>query len=137
MKAWLARAAANTVLRGEHPRNWLARWSRWFPRAPTVDESHFQDADEPYPGHWREFPRAWSALEPADPDVRDTLATAIDELPHPWRVVVIARDIHRHSAAEVSEQLGITPEQQRAMLNRARATLRERLAERFARRDDR
>jgi DNA-directed RNA polymerase specialized sigma24 family protein len=138
MKAWLARAAASTVLRGEHPRDRLARWtrwSRWFPPTPTVEEARFQGADEPRPGHWREFPRAWPALAPAAPEVRDTLAAALDELPRPWREVVLARDVRRRSAAEVGEQLGVTPAQQRAILNRARARLRERLAERFARRD--
>jgi DNA-directed RNA polymerase specialized sigma24 family protein len=48
--------------------------------------------------------------------------------------VVLARDVRRRSAAEVGAQLGVTPEQQRAILNRARARLRERLAARFARR---
>ena len=48
---------------------------------------------------------------------------------------MIARDVRGRSAAEVGAQLGVTPEQQRAILNRARARLRERLAERFARRD--
>lgn len=137
MKAWLARAVANTVLRGEHPRNRLARWSRWFPATPTVDASRFQDAGEPHPRHWREFPRAWPVVEPADPAVGDALAAALDELPHPWREVVIARDVLRRSPAEVSQQLGITLAQQRAMLNRARARLRERLAERLADEDDR
>jgi DNA-directed RNA polymerase specialized sigma24 family protein len=133
MKARLARAAANTVLRGEPPRNRLARWSRWFPPTPAVDESRFQGADEPRPRHWRAFPRAWPAVEPADPALRDALAAALDELPQPWRDVAIARDVRGRSAAEVSAQLGVTPEQQRAILNRARARLRERLAERFAR----
>jgi DNA-directed RNA polymerase specialized sigma24 family protein len=128
MKAWLARAAANTVLRGEHPRNRVARWSRWFPITPTVDEARFQGADEPHPRHWRRFPRAWPRIDPDDPAVRDTLASAIDELPRRWREVVIARDVHGRRAAEVSEQQGVTPAQQRAMLNRARAMLRERLA---------
>jgi RNA polymerase sigma-70 factor (ECF subfamily) len=137
VKAWLARATANTVLRGEHPRNRLARWSRWFPAASTVEASRFQDAGESHPRHWREFPRAWPPIEPADPAVRDILAAAIDELPRPWRDVVLARDVHGRSAAEVSAHLGIAPEQQRAMLNRARARLRERLAERFAPGDDR
>ena len=135
MKAWLARAAANTVLRGEPPRNRLARWSRWFPPTPAVDESRFQGAAEPRPRHWRAFPRAWPAVEPADPTLRDTLAAALDELPRTWRDVVIARDVRGRSAAEVGAQLGVTPEPQRAILNRARARLREQLAERFARRD--
>jgi RNA polymerase sigma-70 factor, ECF subfamily len=131
MKAWLARAAANTVLRGENARNPVARWSRWFPTTPTVDEARFQDAEEPHPRHWRRSPRAWPPLDPDDPAVRDTLASGIDELPRRWRDVVIARDVHGRRAAEVSEQQGVTPAQQRAMLNRARAMLRERLARGF------
>jgi RNA polymerase sigma-70 factor (ECF subfamily) len=128
MKAWLARAATNTVLRGEHPRNRVARWSRWFPTTPTVDEARFQGADEPHPRHWRRFPRAWPPIDPDDLAVRDTLASGIDELPRRWREVVIARDVDGRPAAEVSEHQGVTPAQQRAMLNRARAMLRERLA---------
>jgi DNA-directed RNA polymerase specialized sigma24 family protein len=131
MKAWLARAATNTVLRGEHPRNRVARWSRWFPTTPTVDEARFQGADEPHPRHWRRFPRAWPPIDPDDPAVRDTLASGIDELPRRWRDVVMARDVDGRPATEVSEQQGVTPAQQRAMLNRARATLRERLARGF------
>ena len=135
MKAWLARAAANTVLRGEQSRNRIARWTRWFPRAPTIDESRFQGASEPHPGHWRRFSRAWPPIHPDDPAVRETLATAMDELPRPWRDVVIARDVQGRTPDEVSERQGVTFAQQRAMLNRARAALRERLAERFARED--
>jgi DNA-directed RNA polymerase specialized sigma24 family protein len=130
MKAWLARAVASTVLRGENPRNRVARWSRWFPGTPTVDEERFQGADEPHPRHWRIFPRAWLPIDSDDPAVRDMLASGIGELPRRWRDVVIARDVQRCSAAEVSEQQGVTPAQQRAMLNRARAMLRERLARR-------
>jgi RNA polymerase sigma-70 factor (ECF subfamily) len=131
MKAWLARAATNTVLRGEHPRNRVARWSGWFPPTPTVDEARFQGAGEPHPRHWRRFPRAWPPIDPDDPAVRNTLASEIDELPRRWRDVVIARDVDGRPAAEVSEQQGVTPAQQRAMLNRARAMLRERLARGF------
>jgi DNA-directed RNA polymerase specialized sigma24 family protein len=132
VKAWLARAAANTVLRGEHPRNRFARWSRWFPGAPTVDESRFQGGGEPHPGHWRRFPRAWPPIRPDDPAVQEALATAMDELPRPWRDVVIARDLQDRTAAEVRDRQDLTVAQQRAMLNRARASLRQRLAERFA-----
>jgi DNA-directed RNA polymerase specialized sigma24 family protein len=136
MKGWLARAAANSVLRGEQARNRVARWSRWFPPTPTVDAARFQGADEPYPRHWRRFPRAWPAIDPDDPAVRDTLNSGLDELPRRWRDVVIARDVHGRRAAEVSKEQGVTPAQQRAMLNRARAMLRERLARRFEEDDE-
>jgi RNA polymerase sigma-70 factor (ECF subfamily) len=132
VKGWLARAVVNTVLRGEQPRNRIARWTRWFPRTPTVDESCFQGPDEPHPRHWRRFPRAWPALDLDDPGARDALARALDELPRPWRDVVIARDVQGETADEVSERQDVTVAQQRAMLNRARAKLRERLAKRVA-----
>jgi RNA polymerase sigma-70 factor, ECF subfamily len=132
MKGWLARAVANTVLRGEQPRNRIARWSRWFPITPTVDEARFQGPGEPYPRHWRRFPRPWRPIQPGDPAVSDTLASGIEDLPRRWREVLVARDVQGHGAVEVSEQQGVTPEQQRAILNRARAVLRERLARRFA-----
>jgi RNA polymerase sigma-70 factor (ECF subfamily) len=134
VKAWLARATANTVLRGEQPRPRLARWSRWFPTTPTVDGSRFQGADEPHPRHWRRYPDPWRAIDPGDPDVHGGLAEVIDELPRPWREVLIDRDVLDRDATEIGERRGLTPAQQRAMLNRARARVRERLAQRFARR---
>ena len=129
MKAWLSRAVANTVVRGEEPKNRFARWSRWFPSAPAVEEARFQGRDDPYPRHWREFPHRWPAVDPADQAVQQRLHDAMDELPGPWREVVRQRDVLRRGTAEVSTARGITAEQERAMLNRARAFLRERLAQ--------
>jgi RNA polymerase sigma-70 factor (ECF subfamily) len=132
MKGWLARAAANTRLRAEEPRTRFARQpARWFAPTPTVPASRFQDAGEPFPRHWRRFPEPWAIADPADPDVPETLAAAIAELPATWREVIIARDADDSDTVEVSERLGLTPRQQRAILNRARARLRERLARRL------
>ena len=128
MRGWLARAAANTALRGEEPRNRFARWTaRWFERTPTVPGSWFQGEDEPFPDHWRSFPYTWPAVDPDDPVVQSTLVAAVDALPETWRAVVIARDVLGRDAAEVGERLGLTPRQQRAILNRARAMVRARL----------
>jgi RNA polymerase sigma-70 factor (ECF subfamily) len=136
MRTWLARAAANTALRGEEPRTRFARWTaRWFDRTPSVPESRFQGPDEPYPHHWREFPEPWPDIEPdAEPDV---VAAALDELPATWRAVVVARDALGQDPAEVSARLGLTARQQRAILNRARAMMRHRLAERLTHDGDR
>ena len=114
---------------------WIGRWTRSFPPAATVDASRFQGPGEPYPRHWRRFPRAWPRVDPDDPAVQQALADALDELPRPWRDVVVARDLQGRTARETSARQGITPAQQRAMLNRARARLRERLAEQLARED--
>jgi RNA polymerase sigma-70 factor (ECF subfamily) len=138
MKGWLARAVANTMLRGEEPRTRFARQpARWLAPTPTVPESRFREAGEPFPRHWRRFPEPWAMLDPADPGVADTLAAAVEELPATWREVVIARDALGRDAVDVSERLGLTPRQQRAILNRARARLRERLARRLAPEADR
>jgi len=69
--------------------------------------------------------------------VHDTLAAAIEELPATWREVVIARDSLGRNPVEVSAQLGLSPRQQRVILNRARARLRERLAGRLVGEGDR
>jgi RNA polymerase sigma-70 factor (ECF subfamily) len=129
MKRWLARAMANTASRCEEPRTRFARQpARWFAPTPTVPPSRFQDTAEPFPRHWRRFPEPWAMADPADPELRDALAAAIAELPATWREVVIARDGRGRDADEVSQHLGLTLRQQRAILNRARARLRERLA---------
>ena len=133
MKAWLARAAATTVLRGEGNAR-IARWSRWFRRAGPVPDSEFQGPDEPYPGHWRHFPEPWPSAVAADPGVRQRLREAMDELPATWRTVVGQRDIAGRPSEDVSHQLGITVEQQRSILTMARAALRDQLASFFSRR---
>ena len=132
MKALVARIAANTLLRGEDARNRIARWSRWFPKTPTVDESRFQRDGEAYPRHWRAFPPAWPTFDPGDPAVKNVLASALEALPDRWREAVIARDVRHLSPAEASIQLEVSPEQERAMVNRARANLRARLEQFFA-----
>ena len=101
--------------------NRFAWWSRWFPRATTVDVDRFQGDGEPYPDHWREFPPLWpgQAVEP------EVLRAALAALPDPWRRVVILRDVEGRPPAEVLAVTGLTAEQQRDVLNRARELLRE------------
>jgi RNA polymerase sigma-70 factor (ECF subfamily) len=137
MKMWLSRAVASTVVRGEEPRNRIARWSRWFPSTPAVDEARFQADGDPYPRHWREFPEPWPPTDPTDPAVRQWLAEAMDELPDSWRDVVRQRDVQGRGAAEVAASLGVADDQEQAILNRARAFLRERLAQLLTRGDHR
>ena len=133
MKSWLSRAVANTALRGEDPRNRFARWTRWFPATPAVDDARFQGAGDPYPRHWRRPPNPWPEPGPPSPAAQTRLRAALGELPTAWRDVVQQRDVDGRNPAEVPERLGLTAEQQRAMLNRARAFLRERLAQYLAR----
>jgi RNA polymerase sigma-70 factor (ECF subfamily) len=132
VKAWLARAAAITVLRGEG-RTRIARWARWFRRASPVPDSAFQGSDEPYPGHWRHLPEPWPPAVAADPAVGQRLREALDELPVTWRAVVHRHDIAGQPSEDVAHELGITVEEQRRILTMARAALRDQLADPLSR----
>ena len=124
MKISIARMIANLTARGRAFGNRFAWWSRWFPPAPTVDADRFQSRGDPYPDHWKEFPRPWPAGQAPGPDV---LKAALAALPDPWIRVVTLRDIEGRSPGEVSAATGLTVEQQRDVLNRARELLRENL----------
>jgi RNA polymerase sigma-70 factor, ECF subfamily len=124
MKISIARMIANLTTRGRTLGNRFAWWSRWFPPATTVDANRFQGNGDPYPDHWKEFPRPWPAARAGDPEA---LKAALAALPDPWRQVVILRDVDGRPPAEVSAATGLTAEQQRDVLNRARELLRESL----------
>ena len=112
-KNGLARLEANTVARGV--RAWAGRW---FRRRPVVPDSAFQDSSEPYPGHWREFPREWPG-----PVTSDQLRKALATLPPTWRVVLLRHD----GASGVTVESGLTDAQERDILTSARAALRDAL----------
>ena len=124
MKISIARMIANLAARGRALGNRFAWWSRWFPPAATVDANRFQATGDPYPDHWNEFPRPWPADQAVKPGA---LKAALAALPDPWRQIVILRDVDGRPPAEVSAATGLTAEQQRDVLNRAREQLRENL----------
>jgi len=124
MKISIARMIANLAARGRALGSRFAWWSRWFPPATTVDANRFQGNGDPYPHHWKEFPRPWPAGHAVKPEA---LRAALAALPGPWRRVVILRDVDGRPPAEVSAATGLTAEQQRDVLNRARELLRENL----------
>jgi RNA polymerase sigma factor (sigma-70 family) len=67
-------------------------------------------------------------VAPAVPvDLRLDLARAIEQLPLPYREVLILRDVHELTAPEVAAELGLSIEAVKSRLHRARATVRERL----------
>jgi DNA-directed RNA polymerase specialized sigma24 family protein len=128
MKISMARMITDLVARGRARRSGFAWWSRWFPAATTVDADRFQGEDDPYPDHWREPPRQLPDGGVVKPqEVEAALAT----LPDSWRRVVILRDVNGRSAAEVLAATGLTAEQQRDVLNRARESIREALGRAF------
>lgn len=125
MKNWLARAVTNTAMRGRDRRSRFTRWSRWFADEPAVDAAAFQDDDEPFPRHWRESPRAWPPGVAEEPAVEASLRDAVRDLPDTWREVVVDRDVRRQPPETVAARHGLTREQERDIVNRARARLRQ------------
>jgi RNA polymerase sigma-70 factor (ECF subfamily) len=118
-KNWLARIQANTVTRGARG----AVLGRWFRSRPVVPDAAFQDAGEPYPGHWRHSTEPWPGV------TREQVLTALDELPDTWRAVLLRRDgavpARGGGDAAVAAELGLTADQERDILTRARAALRD------------
>jgi RNA polymerase sigma-70 factor (ECF subfamily) len=122
MKISIAHLITDLVAKGRARGNRFAWWSRWFPAAATIDAGHFQGEDEPYPDHWRELPHPWPVAATVTPQ---QIGAALAALPDSWRRVVIMRDVNGRPAAEVSATTGLTADQQRDVLNRARESIRE------------
>ncbi|MGA5461825.1 RNA polymerase sigma factor [Mycobacterium sp. NPDC050041] len=98
----------------------------------TVDPARFRDAGDAWPGHWRTD--AAPAPFPDTPEgsvLGDELVAVarreLDKLPERQRQVVTMRDLLDLDSAEVSELLGITTGNQRVLLHRGRAAVRQAL----------
>jgi RNA polymerase sigma-70 factor, ECF subfamily len=96
----------------------------------TVDPARFRGAADPYPGHW--LPREVPAPFPDTPEGsvlgNELIALArreLDKLPERQRVVVTMRDMLGMDAAEVCELLNISVANQRVLLHRGRAAVRQ------------
>jgi RNA polymerase sigma-70 factor (ECF subfamily) len=100
---------------------------------PVVDPDRFQKDDEAWPGHWATPPRPWQKPERRllSLETREHLKDALAELPERQRLIVGLRDIDGHSAEEVCDLLGLSPENQRVLLHRGRSRLRAVLEEYF------
>ena len=82
------------------------------------------------------FPRSISGLSPereaARSETRRLMEAAIDELPEPFRLVFILREIEECTVEETAGQLDILPETVKTRLFRARKLLRQALCEKLA-----
>jgi RNA polymerase sigma-70 factor, ECF subfamily len=95
---------------------------------PAVDPRRFRAPGEPWAGGWtaQGAPRAWepeAVLLAAE--TMDILRGGLRELPPRQRAVVALRDVHGLSAEEVCAVLGLSAGNQRLLLHRGRARLRQ------------
>jgi RNA polymerase sigma-70 factor, ECF subfamily len=138
LKTWVYRIVVNIAKRRGARESRSVPWSSLSPTGeetgPTVDPKRFRGPDEPYAGHWREFPARWPSPEQQTlaGEIRSQLAIALDQLPDSQRIVITLRDIEGYSSAEVCSILDISAANQRVLLHRARAFVRGRLEDYFA-----
>jgi RNA polymerase sigma-70 factor, ECF subfamily len=96
----------------------------------TVDPARFRGTDDPYPGHW--LPDEVPSPFPDTPEgsvlggeLVDVARRELDKLPERQRIVVTLRDILGFDSSEVCELLDITMANQRVLLHRGRAAVRQ------------
>jgi RNA polymerase sigma-70 factor (ECF subfamily) len=116
-----------------------AREARTVPQPPPGAHSE-QGADDWFAGPGGETAWTWSSIDVTSRwdtapesvvlsrEVLLQLDRAVSQLPPQQRQVVTMRDVCGMSAEEVCAALGISPANQRVLLHRARAVLREALA---------
>ena len=96
-------------------------------RGATVDPYRF-DAG----GTWKEIPDSWSNVPESRLLSQETMKRvrdAVDTLPPTQREVLVLRDVAGMDSEEVCGMLGITAENQRVRLHRARTAVRKMLEE--------
>jgi RNA polymerase sigma-70 factor (ECF subfamily) len=96
---------------------------------PVVAPERFQGEDGFWPGHWAAPPRPWEDPHRrlASLEAREHLRRAIAALPERQRAVVALRDVEGLAATEVCELLELSEGNQRVLLHRGRAAVRDAL----------
>lgn len=133
LKTWLFRIVANTAkTRG-------VREARSIPFSslggggadePAVDPDRFLGDGERYPGHWAVPPQSWAPEgRLLAQEAMDVIEREIDRLPPAQRAVITMRDVQGFSSEEVCNALDLTETNQRVLLHRARAKVRNALEE--------
>lgn len=133
LKTWILGIALNTARsRRRKERRVLPFSSLWHrndreERGPTVNPSRF-DAS----GTWKERPDTWSNVPESrllSQETMQRVRDAVDMLPPMQREVLVLRDLAGMDSDEVCGMLGITAENQRVRLHRARTAVRKTLEE--------
>ena len=137
LKTWLFRIltyqARDRAAREKRsvPFSSLARGGEGDDAGPVVDPDRFQREDGCWPEHWATPPRPWSQphVRLAAMEAREQIRNALATLPPRQQVVVALRDADGLTSAEVCEVLEISEANQRVLLHRGRAAIRNALEE--------
>ncbi|WP_218031004.1 RNA polymerase sigma factor [Dictyobacter aurantiacus] len=101
---------------------------------PTVDPGRFSPLDSPSPGAWTSLPANWNELPEErflSQETHRQLVAAIQALPASQRTVLTLRDLEGWTSEEVCNVLDISESNQRVLLHRARAKVRQALERSF------
>jgi RNA polymerase sigma-70 factor, ECF subfamily len=132
LKTWVFRILVNTA------KTRAQREGRSIPfsalhdpaRVPeaAVDPDRFLADDHPHhPGGWESPPRELPEDRLIASETRDVLSDAIEALPSSQRAVISLRDVEGWSSEEVRNALDLSEVNQRVLLHRARARVRQAL----------
>jgi RNA polymerase sigma-70 factor (ECF subfamily) len=134
LRTWLFRVLVNIAkTRGVREKRTIST-DQLGSNAPTVSPDHFQAPTDRWPGHWTRFPDRWVESPEGSLLAGETLELVRRELarlPEQQRRVVALRDVDGYDSGEVCELLDLTAANQRVLLHRGRARLREALAGHF------
>lgn len=137
LKTWLFRILTNRAkTRGQRERRSVPFSAFEFVEIgagePAVDPARFRPPDAPaWPGHWAVPPRQWGDAPEERllaAEAHEHVERAIAALPPNQRAVITLRDVQGWDAAEICTLLGVTEANQRVLLHRARAKVRQALA---------
>jgi RNA polymerase sigma-70 factor (ECF subfamily) len=134
LKTWIFRILMNVGrTRGE-------REQRTVPFTSALDDGESSFAPDrfrttgPYPRHWARSPEPWDE-QPADhllaSETLEVVRAAIDQLPANQRTVICLRDIDGWTSVDVCALLDVSEANQRVLLHRARARVRQTLEDYF------
>jgi RNA polymerase sigma-70 factor, ECF subfamily len=126
LKTWIFRILTNTAkTRGERERRsvpFSALDTEDGGYEPAVERSRFTGT-----GHWAVLPRAWPEDKLLAAETLAVIEHAIERLPQTQRTVITLRDVEGWTADEVRNALELSETNQRVLLHRARAKVRNAL----------
>ncbi len=129
LRTWVVGILVNVARRRAERDGRVIPWAAFVEESdPTVDPRRFRGPGERWAGGWTEqgAPRAWepeAALLAGE--AMALLLRGLEELPPRQRAVVTLHDVHGLSAEEVCTVLELSPGNQRVLLHRGRARLRQ------------
>jgi RNA polymerase sigma-70 factor (ECF subfamily) len=129
LRTWVVGIVVNVARRRAERDGRVLLWSALDDASgPTVDPRRFRGPNERWAGGWTEegAPREWdpeAALLAGE--MMQLLLRGLEELPPRQRAVVTLHDVHGLTTDEVCNVLELSPGNQRVLLHRGRARLRQ------------